>query len=176
VLVAALVDTDGWTLADWFSVIGFPLGIVGFALAWVQLRRTRGAANAAKSAVEATQRQLADNHLLLYIPQLAQALRDLEHAVERNDHAACRMHLDDWRDAANRIRTLVRLKNERTELQERLNEAIPFVVAAKEALEDQRRGAKASTARARDHMRAAGDKATEIVTERMAFVEMQHHG
>jgi hypothetical protein len=135
------------------------------------LTRTKTSADATKAAIEHTQRQLADNHLLLLVPTLLQAERDVLLAVDLGNHGATQRHLDEWRDAANRVKTLVRLKNERPDLVERLNEAVALVVVARDALDDKTRTPTDSTTHARDRMRAAGDRANEIVTERLVVVE-----
>lgn len=167
---------SGWELPDWVSVIGFPLGIVAFGMAWWQLGRTKKSADAARDAVRDTQRQLADNHLLVLVPQLVQAQRDVQTAADRGDHEGCQRSLDEWRDVANNVKTLLRKKGERADLVDRLAEAVAFVVTARDALEDHERSVISSTAHARDRIRSAGDRATEIVTERMAFVEADQDG
>ena len=71
------------------------------------LRATKSAAEAARDATEDVQQRLADNHLLLLIPQLKQASRDLENAAGQGHHQAAQKYLEDWRGHAVRVRTLV---------------------------------------------------------------------
>lgn len=105
------------------------------------------------------------------VPALLEAQRLLQRAVDTNDHVECQSALDAWRVKANNIRTLLRKREERTDLIERLSEAVLLVPDAREALNDQRRAARNSTIRVRDHIQRACDLADEIVTEKTAFAE-----
>jgi hypothetical protein len=164
----------GWDLPDWFSVIGFPLTLLGLYVGWRELMRTKDAAVAARDAVRDTQRQLADNHLLLVIPRLLQASRDLEHAVRRPDLEAAQKEMAQWRELAVQVRTLAERKGgERIALIEKIDRAIALIPPAEEALNDGGADPYERTRHARDRIRDAVDEATRIVTERMAFVEIE---
>jgi hypothetical protein len=161
---------NGFNLADWMSVVGFPLGVVGFVLAWFQLARTKTAAEETKAAIANTEKHLAENQLLIAIPQLQLVARSFQWAVDRNDHAAARTHLDEWREAAGRVNALARRKRGWPDLVERITEAIPYVLAAREALEDETRYAQELTVHVCERIRIVGDRANDVVTEKMAFV------
>jgi hypothetical protein len=167
-LFASVAD---WTLPDWFAVVGFPLGVLGLVAAWRQLRGTRSAAEAAQTATERTEQHLADNHLLLLIPRLVQASRDLEQAVRNDERDTAVTLIASWRDVAVQVRTLVEAQaGGRSDLRALIDRAIALIPPAEDALSDTGTDAKTGTHHARDRIRDAVDEANKIVTERMAFV------
>src|SRR4051794_8187721 len=95
-----------WSIPDWFSVVGLPLALAGLFIAWREVQKTKTPAEAARDAVADTQRHLADNHLLLLIPRLLQAGREVEHAVRRPDRDSAQKELAAWRELAVQVRTL----------------------------------------------------------------------
>jgi hypothetical protein len=59
--------------------------VTGFWLAIVQLRKTRTAAEATTSAVEAANARMLYNHLLVLLPQLRSLEGDLDAAIAADD-------------------------------------------------------------------------------------------
>jgi len=165
------LSLPGWGAPEWVSLVGFPLTLIGLYLAWLQIRSVKTAADAARAAAERTEHHLADNHLLLLIPRLLQASRDLEHAVRLGERGAGFTFLGDWRELAVQVRTLVERQGGRPGLRESIDRAIALIPPAEDALQDTTADAYSGTRHARDRIRDACDAANEIVTERMAFVD-----
>lgn len=78
---------DSSAAPGWFDVGSFLLTIAGFVVAYVQLRRTRRAASAATSALQAAQKNLSQRALLAAIPQFQSVISDLIHTLPANDSA-----------------------------------------------------------------------------------------
>ncbi|MCU0115152.1 hypothetical protein [Curtobacterium poinsettiae] len=78
---------DSGAAPGWFDVVSFILTVAGFIIAYVQLRRTRRAAAAATSALQAAQRSLSHRAVLAAIPQYQSVLADLSHTLPANDSA-----------------------------------------------------------------------------------------
>lgn len=134
------------------------------------------AAESAQRAVERTERHLADNHLLLWVPRLEQVARNLDLAAAADNRDVAMVHLMEWRETAGYVRTLV-LKDavDRPELVERLQTAVVLIHSAKDDLVGD---AQSTTAEATRHVRSAiseaCDRASEIVAERMAYTRREN--
>jgi hypothetical protein len=104
----------GWTLPDWLTVVGFPLAISAFAVGWQQLREAKRqsvaaavAAQAAKTAIERTERHLADNHLLILVPELQLLRRDLDDAILGGRQQETIRYLGDWLSVASDVQAIL---------------------------------------------------------------------
>ena len=108
------VAVFGWNLPEWLTVVGFPLAIAAFGIGWQQLREAKSqsvaaatAAQAAQSAIERTERHLADNHLLLLIPQLQLLRRDLDDAILGAKRQETIRYLGDWLVVASDVQAIL---------------------------------------------------------------------
>jgi hypothetical protein len=165
------------SLSDWATVVGFPVAIVAAVFAGLQLRVASQQSKAAETAplasqraVERTERHLADNHLLLWVPKLEQVARNLEAAARSDRRDATMVHLTEWRETATHVRTLVERDGDRPELIAKLQTAVAMILSAKDDLvADSSTPAAEATRHVRTAINEACDKASEIVAERMAY-------
>lgn len=124
------VETAAYTLPDWLAIFGFPLALLGIAVGIAQLQSTsnnasaskaaaesaREAALAAQKSIEQTERNLAENHLLMLLLQLEGLIKELgataavARSITTGDAAAfaliadCgRQVLDEWIRAASQL-------------------------------------------------------------------------
>lgn len=119
------------------SVVGFILTLTGIYLAWNQARRAASAAEAARNAVQRTQRQLRANQLLVLVPQLRWISTELDASIMANDRdLACR-NLNNWRWQAEHIHGILSV-NDPTEkrLLKKLQDSVGLAFAATGALLD----------------------------------------
>lgn len=90
-------------IADWIGI----LSVAGLALAIWQVYRTRKAVDAANSAIQRTQRQLAIHQALVVIPQLQKLEGDIDLAVSGGTREAAIRYLAEWRRLASDVCGLV---------------------------------------------------------------------
>lgn len=88
-------------LGDWLSLVG--LGIAIF-----QIFRTGRIVRRTQAAVERTSKQLGVYGLLVAIPELHLAERDLDRAVTEEDRASTLRALREWQARASELRGLLR--------------------------------------------------------------------
>ena len=81
-----------------------PFTVTGFGIAIWQTIKTRKAAEAAQSAVDATQRKLSRTSLLVLIPQLQRAEGELERAINQGSKDLVINWLAEWRWQASQLR------------------------------------------------------------------------
>lgn len=163
-----------WSTLDWLSIVGLVLALVGIGIAIFQISQATSAAEAAKNASEATQIHLADNHLLLLIPVLSQACKDLTRAASADDRQGAAGYLDAWRETAVKVRALIQAKSTQSgdiDLIQEIGFAIALMAPAHDALNDPNQAAYDGTRHVRSRIQAATDQANQIVAEKMAFVE-----
>lgn len=84
-----------------------PLTVTGLAVAIWQARKARDAAEAAEAAAKETKGILANNYLLVLLPQLQRIEQDLEVAIGNDDHRLVVYHLGSWRWQAGQVRHLI---------------------------------------------------------------------
>lgn len=99
----------GW--ADWTSVVGLPLTLLGLGLAWKQAKAASDSAAAARRAVEYTERRLRANQLLVLIPQLRMISIELDVFIESDEAALAKRQLDQWRWHASNVHGLLSVEN-----------------------------------------------------------------
>jgi hypothetical protein len=134
----------GLVLGDWLGFAGLAIGVVGFALAFVQLRLARTeiskgvtAAEAARDAIVATERQAVLIELLTSIPRMQRLERDLGSAVRDEIRDAVAQHLQDWRVLAAEMRGMIGEQTYATQsLESRLHESATAAAQALDLLDD----------------------------------------
>ena len=150
----------GWV--DWLNVVGFAITVAGFAIAFWQISKTRGAAEAANRAALSTQRQLAVNQLLILVPQLKWLAGELDAAIEDDDPRLARRHLDNWRFQAAHIHGLLSADDSMGRRRVRdLQESVTLAFAATSALLEGKRPVLAASKQARN---AIGKVCNELST------------
>lgn len=96
-----------WNAGIWLGVLGLAVSVAGFSVAIVEIRHTRGVAEATSRAVKVTLKAVAAGRLAVAITQLRQLVIDLEQAIEDDDTQSARQCLNSWRyvgaDAAGLI-------------------------------------------------------------------------
>jgi hypothetical protein len=166
-----------WTLPDWFTIIGFPLGIGALGIAIWQAAAAKSKAELARRAVERTEQRLADNHMLILVPRLEQVARDLDAAADEGNRERALQLIADWRGTAGRVRRLVERRNGGgTEFLKQLQLASARATPAKDALTE----GNVNPLQATRHLRATIDdvcsEAAAIVGEMLAFTERETDG
>lgn len=166
-----------WGIAEWVSVVGtivgIPLAVAGAVYARRQLSETKGAAVAAKDAVERTERHFAERQLLLLIPRMLQNARDLQHAIAMGDRAGAGACLTDWRETATQVRVLVRRTGDHPHLGHQVDRAVALIATAQDELGDPSREPTDATQRVRDRMGDVSDSASEVLAAKMTFVTQE---
>jgi hypothetical protein len=106
-------------LSIWLTVIGFPLALGGLWLTWQQVRATQRqasrlatAAEAANQAAERTARSLANNHILVLVPDLERMSADLIASVRDTDADGAIDGLQRWRAIGIRVRGLLHARGD----------------------------------------------------------------
>jgi len=138
---------------------------VGLALAWEQLRRTATATQKVADTIEETRKQLAENHLLLVIPELERVHEEFRAHVDSNDHEAARSSLKEWRKRALEVKTYVSAQEDRDHVVTAITGAVAQIRTADENLRDEKPALEATHV-LRQHMEAACDAAIHIVNTR----------
>ncbi len=102
------------TTSDWLGLAGLVLAVggLGFAIHQVRLarqeiRKSVTAAEAARDAITATERQTGLIELLRVIPRLQRLERDINLAVHDSNRTALANHLQDWRVLAAETRGIL---------------------------------------------------------------------
>ena len=102
----ALTGMDRLTIAGFVAtILGLVATIVGFTIAWIQLRRTKKAAEAALDAGEAVRAQLQNVQLAWLLPRFQETEAELEAA---QDPVAAQRALAQWRGFAPQAEAIVR--------------------------------------------------------------------
>lgn len=88
---------DGSAAPGWADYLGLTLTVVGFWIAFQQLRSTKKVAEATRDAVsgvlDTAQRALSQRALGALVPQLQLAVEDLDHAMKQPDVEVARRAL-----------------------------------------------------------------------------------
>jgi hypothetical protein len=155
---------DWWTISGFFlALVGLAVAIAGLVIALQQLRRTSNAVEAAGAAVERTERHLAITRLLALSPLLDRLEQELDLAVSGDDRRSAMRHLADWRSTANPIQGLIAENAHATpEVRDRLRESVVQAAQAKARLLDPRTSLRKATEQARQDMSAASDLVGEL--------------
>lgn len=96
------------TLSDWLSLAGLVATVVGLYFAIGQIREAKRSADRARDAVEAAERRMALNHLLVVLPQVRILERDLDRAIEDGDRLAAMRALGTYSHVASEVSGLLR--------------------------------------------------------------------
>jgi hypothetical protein len=165
--VTAGLDLD-WTFVEWLTVIGFPLVLLGIAA-----RGAQTAAVAAQTAVERTERRLADNHLLLLIPQLGLYRRELDLAVDGPDRRETLRLLGEWPTLASELQGILERIDREThkKLIRDLARSTTLTGKAKDAIIARREELEPATRAARSLVHAVSAESSKIVGTMKAYVE-----
>jgi hypothetical protein len=91
---------------------GLLLGLAGLVYAILEIRKTKGAAEAAASSAERTSKALVQNHLLFLIPELTRLSSEIDAAVATSDAGRTLEVLSHWRNGASRTRGLLRARGD----------------------------------------------------------------
>lgn len=95
-------------MPDWLDPLNswgaIPLQVLGFGIAFWQIRKTRKSADAAKNAALGAQAQIGSNLLLVVLPQLNQIETNLEWAISNANRIAVVHYLGSWRWQAGQVR------------------------------------------------------------------------
>lgn len=101
-----------------------PLTLAGFAMAYVQLRKTTGAAQAATAtAVRATE-SLSSNLVMVIAHQLMHIERELERSVRDAQQGVLIDYLGQWRFQAGQLHSLVLKMNDERKLAQAIQSSI----------------------------------------------------
>ncbi|MGH2607640.1 MAG: hypothetical protein ACRDHF_01010 [Tepidiformaceae bacterium] len=146
---------------DWNAVgtwLGLGVSVGGFAIAIVEIRRTRSAAESARAAVVETEARVARNTLLVVVPQLLQLEVDLGSALAASRYEDAATVLVRWRHLAAQVMGLLARANAANAelLSDQLTVAIPLAASAERSLLQRRRPGAFAVREAR---RSIGDAA-----------------
>jgi hypothetical protein len=173
-----------WGLPEWLTVVGFPLVVVALWLGYLQLREAqkqssaaalaaRGAgasADAAKTAIERTEQHLADNHLLLLIPELQQVRTDLDIAVDKGHREEALRLLSAWLRVASDVQAILeRQRGGHSSLIAELEKSAKMTGRAKDELIARQKDLEPATRELRGLITSICASALRIVGEMKAF-------
>lgn len=113
----------GWH--DWvgivLAIVGLVLTVVGFAIAWIQLRKTQTATEAATQKLAEARQKLNGDQLAAALPQLASVVSDLDFAINSNDREVAHRALLRFSFVANEsVALLAILETDNSDLERRL--------------------------------------------------------
>jgi hypothetical protein len=129
IIPIAVVDQN---VAEWLTIVGFPATLVGVAVAIQQASKARRkagdakmaagdantaagdanmAAKAAEAAARRAERRIADNQLLLMIPQMSGFRRDLDLAVDQQNRQDTLRLLGGWPILASELQGILERLN-----------------------------------------------------------------
>jgi hypothetical protein len=131
---------------------------------------TQTAAEATQTAVERTENHVAENHLLVWIPQLVQVTREAETELTAGDGSRVRSSYARWRSTARQVQVLLRRTHPGHGAIALIDKAITLAPSALDAVRDEAGEPEARTRHLRTAMTDAAEEAETLVTERMAFL------
>jgi hypothetical protein len=182
--IATAISTSAWSLPDWLTIVGFPLVLLGLALGYSQLRETQrqsaaGAlaaqaastsADEARMAIERTEQHLADNHLLLLIPELQQLRTNLDLAVDQGNREETIRLLGSWLRVASDVQAILeRQPSQRRALIKELEKSAKMTGQAKDELIARQKNLEQATRDIRSLITSICASALRIVGEMKAF-------
>ncbi|MGW5410099.1 hypothetical protein [Actinomadura geliboluensis] len=106
----AAADQHPWyaiSWVDWLSVIGLPLTLAGFWLAYSQAKNAATKARDIEKAMKSTEQQIRERQLILLIPSLKTVPAQLGDAMASNNVPLARQYLDVWRSQVAHIRGIM---------------------------------------------------------------------
>jgi hypothetical protein len=142
---AGAVPMASLTFSDWLGLSSIVIAVVGFGVALYQIRLAKqeirrgvSAAEAARDAVQRTERLVVLIELLAAIPQMQRLERDLNDAVRDQRQDAVERHLQDWRVLAAETRGMLTEQTYATQgLESRLQESATAAAQAVDLLGEQ---------------------------------------
>lgn len=161
-----------YNLAEWLTIVGFPLTLLGVLIAIGEARSSRTAASGARVSAEAAQeaaeraeRRIGDNQLLLMIPQMSIFRRELDLAVDRPDRQETLRLLGDWPTLASELQgVLARLDAEvHTKLIGDLRRSVRLTGKAKDAIIAEKAEIVSATSKARELIHETCGSASIII-------------
>lgn len=121
-------------IATFVTLIGLPAALAGLCLGWVQLRRTKTAAEAARETGEAVRQQLKGVQLAWLLPHLQATERELQTA--RDTDTALHV-LSRWRNFAPQGEAILRRDMQAPSgLAEELRATVGYAVSAETSLQE----------------------------------------
>ncbi|WP_141722601.1 hypothetical protein [Micromonospora aurantiaca (nom. illeg.)] len=134
-----IADTpDPWYVLawwDWIGVASAALGLIGLALALVQVYKARRAAQAALQAVRQTQGRIRASQIMVLAPQLRFIFRDIELSIGEENPSLTQRTIDRWRSQAAHISGLLMAEdNTGNTTTQKINAGIAQAVVANQAL------------------------------------------
>jgi hypothetical protein len=159
------VDWYSIRWVDWASLAGVLLTAVGVLFTWREASRARGAADAARDAVQVTERRLRANQLLLLVPQLRSTASELDRAIDWDDAALARRQFDSWRAIAAHVSGILRNEDVEVEMRRAVQQSVGLASRASSALLEGKRPVGAACSRARTSVAVVCNELTEWVGE-----------
>lgn len=138
-MLAAEATSDWYDVSwvDWLSVLGLVLALLGIYMAYAQAKKATSAADAARQAVEQTQRQLRANQLLVLVPQLRWISNELETSIVDDDKVLAGRTFHNWRWAAGHVHGILTAANpDEKKLIQALQASVGLAFAATTSLLD----------------------------------------
>ncbi len=128
-------------------------------------------AQATKEAVERTEKRIADNHLLILIPQMSLYRRELDLAVDRPDRQETLRLLGDWPTLASELQGILQRVDSvgHSKLIKDLERSTKLTGKAKDAIISKRDQLEPATSVARQLITEISASSSKIVGEMKAF-------
>lgn len=86
------------------SYSSIPLQVVGFSIAYWQIRKAKSAAESAREAISSTESAIAKNRILTLVPHLRRIEQALASAIEKDSAELVIIQLDEYRFNAAELR------------------------------------------------------------------------
>jgi len=126
---------DDKAAPGWHDWVGLGLALVGFAIAYRQLRKTRTAAEIAAKKLSEARLKLNNDQLAAVLPQLASIVSDIDFAVDANDREVAHRALLRFSYIANEaIALLKNLEEDHSGMEVRLLAAANTALDVKGAI------------------------------------------
>lgn len=104
--IAGFWDGGGWypCISFWIATAGLLVTVLGFGMAWRQLRKTRSAAEAAEAAAQESAAKLAQVVTLAGLSRLCSLCGEAKRMLENRRRDAALVRLSDVRASLNELR------------------------------------------------------------------------
>lgn len=139
---------DFEAVPGWYDLGGLLLTVVGFTVAFIQLWKTRNAAQAAADELDRARKKLSADQLSAVVIQLQTIVGDLDFAIENNDREIAHRALLRFSFVANEsVSLLSNLPTDHGVLQGRLSTTATFALDTKASIVGRRTVDVARTAK-----------------------------
>jgi hypothetical protein len=156
---------------DWVSVIGFPIGITGLVLTWLQARGAYKTAEATQKTMIEAQNQLRANQLMTLIPQLRWTTAELDLAIKLNDSDLAVRQLEHWKWQIGYIRGIIKgLDGVSSALLVKLQNSVTLAATSSNALVGTNKEVRSACIKARKAIGDACDALIPLLGERSTQV------